>query len=79
MSCLGRRFEGASRCFEPKPVGLRNQVLEEVKEPDRALDIRASWPGTPPVFTRQAIEASTARRWTLPSPETRVTTGHDRP
>jgi release factor glutamine methyltransferase len=39
MTCLGRRFEVPAEVFEPKPVGLWESVLGEVKEGDRVLDV----------------------------------------
>ncbi len=39
MTCLGRKFEVPVDVFEPKPVGLWESVLEEVKKGDRVLDL----------------------------------------
>lgn len=36
---LGRKFEVPAEVFEPKPVGLWESVLDEVKEGDRVLDM----------------------------------------
>jgi len=39
MKVLGRRFEVPGNVFDPKPIGLWESVLEEVKETDRVLDM----------------------------------------
>lgn len=39
MTCLGRKFEVSTEVFEPKPVGLWQSVLGEVKKTDRVLDM----------------------------------------
>lgn len=36
---LGRKFEVPADVFEPKPVGLWQSILDEVKESDRVLDM----------------------------------------
>jgi release factor glutamine methyltransferase len=39
VTCLGRKFEVLVDVFDPKPVGLWESVLDEVKKTDRVLDM----------------------------------------